>query len=573
MEAALLEEHNKRDKSHLIRLISRRSSGTPNFALLLGAGASFSSGVKTAGQMIEEWRKQLYLQSASKVPLEEWVKLQDWYEDDEEYSILFEKVCDQRSQRRIYVEDCVKDAKPSWGYIYLANLIANACMNVIFTPNFDDLINEACFVYTDLKPIVCAHDSAVSDIRITSARPKIIKLHGDFLYDSIKNTVKETETLEKNMRDKFLQFAREYGLVVIGYGGNDRSVMDILDTMLRSNEFLPNGLYWCIQEGSKVSKKLDRLMQRENAYWVEIENFDCFMAELHENLGLKLPDSVRNPYQAATKKLNGFILPKDEIKHPIILEDISELEGQIKLFEQMISGSRDSKDFDKLVPYRFLGDNEFARRNYDNALIYYRKALLQKPDDIEVMGNMFYCYRNKGEFKDALKTAEQIIASYPNDFLGYWCKGTSLVGLNKIKDGLTSFQEALTYTSDNKPNQATVLISLSNNYLLNSQWSEGLSAAEKAIKLSTEVAAVLNKCIALKNLGRYDEAREIINSLLPKIKSKYAKACAFALLGDKANMLTELEQAIKENPSKKVDARKDPDFADYWQDDDFNKLL
>ena len=199
----MLEEYNRKHKSHLINLISRRSNSTPNFALLIGAGASASSGIKTASQMIDEWRRQLYGQAKSGDDFETWLKKQDWYEDEAEYSILFERVYDQRSQRRVYIEECVKDAKLSWGYIYLANLIAHNYFNVVFTPNFDDLPNEACSLYAELRPMVCAHDSVVADVRVTSARPKIIKLHGDFLYDSIKNTVRETETLEKNMRDKF----------------------------------------------------------------------------------------------------------------------------------------------------------------------------------------------------------------------------------------------------------------------------------------------------------------------------------------------------------------------------------
>jgi hypothetical protein len=52
--------------------------------------------------------------------------------------------------------------------------------------------------FSDLRPIVCAHDSAISSITITSKRPKIIKLHGDYLFDDIKSTVRETESLEEN---------------------------------------------------------------------------------------------------------------------------------------------------------------------------------------------------------------------------------------------------------------------------------------------------------------------------------------------------------------------------------------
>ena len=74
----MLEEHNKRDKKHLISLIGRRSNKTPNFALLIGAGTSASSGIKTSSQMIAERRQQLYEQIKNKIPFDTWLQKQDW---------------------------------------------------------------------------------------------------------------------------------------------------------------------------------------------------------------------------------------------------------------------------------------------------------------------------------------------------------------------------------------------------------------------------------------------------------------------------------------------------------------
>jgi tetratricopeptide (TPR) repeat protein/NAD-dependent SIR2 family protein deacetylase len=569
----MLEKLDKRDKIHLINLIGQRSNNTPNFALLIGAGASVSSGVKTASEMIAGWRRQLYEESKSTKPFEEWLKDRDFYGDDEEYGILFEKLCDQRSQRRIYIEECVKDAKPSWGYIYLANIIAHNYFNVIFTPNFDDLLNEACCLYADLKPIVCAHDSAVVDIRITSARPKIIKLHGDFLYDNIKNTLRETETLEENMRKKFKQFAREYGLVVIGYGGNDKSIIDILDTMLKSEGYFPNGLYWCIRKEGKVNKKLDRLMRRENTYHVEIESFDEFMAELHEKLGLTLPDTVRDPYKAITERLNTFIFPKEKVEHPIIKKDIAELEKQVKKFEQVVTGEVPIKEFDRLVPYRFLGDTEYRNKNYRNALIYYEKALLQNPNDLEMMTYMAPSYIWLGDLDKALETSQNMIRQDPSNFIGYHSKGNSLIYLNRLEDALANYNQALSLTK--RPGQiADILISRSNALLITGKWREALSDAEKALQIGTESKAVIiNKCIALKKLDRKEEAAKIIQDILPKLEDKYFRACAFTVLSDKKNMLKELKMAIDEASRSRVKAKFDPDFADYREDPDFQKLV
>lgn len=576
MEVLMLEQLNKRGKIHLINLIGRRSNNTPNFALLIGAGASASSGVKTASEMIAEWRLQLYEESKSTKPFEEWLKDQDFYEDDEEYGILFEKLCDQPSQRRTYIEECVKNAKPSWGYIYLANIIAHNYFNVTFTPNFDDLLNEACCLYADLKPIVCAHDSAVVDIRITSARPKIIKLHGDFLYDSIKNTVRETETLEENMREKFKQFSREYGLVVIGYGGNDRSIIDILDTMLKSEGYFPNGLYWCIRKEGKVSKKLDRLMRRENTYYVKIESFDEFMAEFHEKLRLTLPDTVRDPYKAITERLNTFILPKEKVEHPNIKKDIAELEKQVKKFEQVVTGEvpkKEIKESDRLVPYRFLGDTAYRNNNYKDAVLYYEKALLQNPNELQVMGPMVSSYIWLEDFNKALEMSENMVRQDPKNFTGYHYKGKSLTHLNRLEDALANYAQALSLT--NNPGQiVNILIGRSNALLITGKWGEALSDTERALQIGTKSEVVIiNKCIALKKLDRKEEAAKIIQDMLPKLKNKYLLSSAFAVLDDKKNMLKELKMAIDKSSENRVNAKFDPDFADYREDPDFQKLV
>ena len=570
----MLEKNNRRDKTNLINLIGRRSGNTPNFAFLMGAGCSVSSGVKTASEMMAEWRRQLYDQSKSADKFEEWLQKQDWYGDEEEYSILFEKVCDQRSQRRIYIEDCVKEARPSWGYIYLSNIIAHNYFNVIFTPNFDDLLNDACFLYADLRPIVCAHDSAVADIRITSARPKIIKLHGDFLYDSIKNTVKETESLEKNMRDKFVQFANEYGLIVIGYGGNDRSIMETLDILLMSPGYYPNGIYWCKRNGDKVSKKLHRLMRRENVYWVEIEGFDEYMAELHEGLELTLPDAVRDPYKATTEKLNRFIFPTKEVKHTIIKDDIRELEEQVKRFEQALTGKAPSEKFDKFVPYRFLGDTEYYRKNYEKALVYYEKSLLQNPNDIYIIEGIIKTYTVMEKFDKALEWSEKMVRQFPDNYLSYYRKGESLSYLNRFQDAVASHDEALKYTPE-KYMRAAVLTNRANVNLMVGNWEEALLDSEKVLEISPKsYTSIINKCIALKKLGKKEEAEKILQTVLPEIKYNYTRACAFATLGEKENMLTELQAMIRELHSKgRVLAKFDPDFADYRDDPDFRKLV
>jgi hypothetical protein len=74
-------------------------------------------------------------------------------------------------------------------------------------------------------------------------------------------------------------------------------------------------------------------------------------------------------------------------------------------------------------------------------------------------------------------------------------------------------------------------------------------------------------------LERAEEANLILQDVLTRTEGRYNRACAFAVLGDKENMLKELAAAIKEDSAHRVDAKFDPEFADYREDPDFRKLV
>lgn len=323
----------RKPQKHLINILKTTKDHHPNFTLFLGAGASISSGIKSAGKMIEEWRI-----SYSEMHTEETLKSNIWYDQSNEYSELFEALYDQPTQRREFIENCIVNSIPSWGYVYLVNLLKNKTFNTIFTTNFDDLINEACYTFSNnLRPVVCAHDSSIKNIRLTSNRPKIIKLHGDFLFDDIKNTIRELESLEDNMRTKFRQYANEFGMIVIGYAGNDRSIMDTLNTLLHSDNTFPHGIYWCVRKDTIMPEELKNLARFPRFHLIEIEGFDELMAEIHHELGYSLQQEVADPYSALSSKLDKYFTElddDDDITNPYIKKDMKSLANHVLKINQ-----------------------------------------------------------------------------------------------------------------------------------------------------------------------------------------------------------------------------------------------
>lgn len=127
-----------------------------------------------------------------------------------------------------------------------AELVNAQRFNRITTTNFDDLANDALTRFYDLKPLVCSFDSAVLGIRIGALRPKIVKLHGDFLFDNMRNVKSELKSLSENMEEKMLKCVR-----------NRPSLVDVRrrrnrlwgrSQMLRKKEYLNYGLHWCIRD-------------------------------------------------------------------------------------------------------------------------------------------------------------------------------------------------------------------------------------------------------------------------------------------------------------------------------------
>ena len=420
MDNSFLEnqlEHKQRSVADLARFIRTRAGKAANFTLLMGAGCSVSSDIRSAKELSEAWMRELFAGNAvgGKSLDEMREELQknhgDWYNKDHEYSCLFEHRFDLPSQRRAFVEEEVGGKFPSLGYAYLIRLIDAGYFNTVFTTNFDDLLNEAFHVFAGrkivdedvgkdiMRPIVCAHDSSVRSISISSPRPKIIKLHGDYLFDDIKSTLRETESLEDNIRDKFVEFCKEFGLIVVGYSGNDRSVMDILNYLLKRDDYLKHGLYWCLRKTDNISDDLKKLLWKDKVYYVYIDGYDELCASLYKEL---VPNEEL-PVSIISLGLNNGVLQR--------LSDNKYLKNspsQIiqRDLERIRDESRRSSLFNKVKDELFPGvGRDRARgltwlqttqlmevdRCFDNKQ--YEKALSKISDCMEERANITYAFK------------------------------------------------------------------------------------------------------------------------------------------------------------------------------------
>lgn len=423
----------KRTVQDLASYIEIRSGNNPNYSLFLGAGSSVTSNISPATKLVDKWRMELYemlsgevfydKDSARKYLTE---KQGSWYNPSNEYSSLFEKKFDLPAQRRRFVESQVDGALPSIGYAYLVQLFTEGYFDTVFTTNFDDLINEAFYQFSGRRPLQCAHDSSIKGLSITSSRPKIIKLHGDYLFDDIKSTLNETESLEVNTKEKLIEFTKEYGLIVVGYAGNDRSIMDVINFLLKQDEYLKNGIYWCLRKEDEIGPELQKLLHKEKVYFVEIDGFDQLMAELY-NINSKVGGFVFDEENKVNKKnsiYNKFIEDQYSLsENEYIKSDLERIKRNTT--RQSISNLLSENNEDKSI-YKNISDVDFhhllnidkliKHKKYDEACVDCEKMIIKsiEPETKELfMNKMVSIYIEQDLYPKAMEKCDLLLKSDP----------------------------------------------------------------------------------------------------------------------------------------------------------------
>lgn len=276
-----------------------------SFDLFLGSGASVNSGIPSGGDLVWHFKREI-LSSKKIINGKKFTDLkieankqiiQSYFDQRGDsnitnpYSHYFKECYPDSLVRKEFLSDLVRDKKPSIGFLCLSALVERQKFNVVWTTNFDDLIEKAITALNYKSCQIVSPDNASSVQQFNSDIPTVVKLHGDFRYDPLQNTDEELQELEASLHTKFLDASTQKGILVVGYSGSDKSVMTTLEKALEKPNAFPKGLIWCIPKGLQPSKDLEALIekahqQNNRSGFLEIDNFDYFLHEIYKTCEL-----------------------------------------------------------------------------------------------------------------------------------------------------------------------------------------------------------------------------------------------------------------------------------------------
>ncbi len=351
------------------------------FCFVIGAGASYKSGIPTGGQLAKKWFAEIK-ERYSTDELEQWKTEVKLNENDlaAHYGAIYRKrfESDKTSGYEFLVQ-AMRDAKPTFGHIVLAQILSKAPGNCILTTNFDSLIESSIYQYTDKTPLVCGHESLSGYARPSSIHPLIIKIHRDLLL-SPKSDPDEISKLDDGWKEPLDNIFSSHIAIVIGYGGNDGSLMDYFEKMNK-----PSNFFWCGRKGSPASQRVEKLIEKMDGSYIEIDGFDEMMQEL-----LWVFDEIK----PIKEELDAITKSRIEAMNAQIVE----MDIQAKKLDSTTTDKKELSAFE----YSTMADNE---PDYEKRKAIYLEALEKFPHTVWLWSKLTYFlhfvkneYSNLGEY-------------------------------------------------------------------------------------------------------------------------------------------------------------------------------
>lgn len=290
------------DRPTFLRLLEMRG---PQIMWFLGAGASVAAGIRSAGDMIWDFKRKLYC-SMQGVPVSLVSdigdpavrrRIQTYLNDqhrfpalgtEDEYSAYFEATFPAARDRRSYIDEMVAGAVPSFGHRALALLMKEGVVRIVWQTNFDDLgENAAAAELGGVSRLTVADLSEPGKAARAISEghwPLLVKLHGDYQSERLMNTSAELRLQDAEMRRNLVASCKQLGLAVVGYSGRDASVMDALEEAFDDGKGYPGGLFWFVRRGETPYARVTALIERAaalgiEARFIEIESFDELLCD------------------------------------------------------------------------------------------------------------------------------------------------------------------------------------------------------------------------------------------------------------------------------------------------------
>jgi tetratricopeptide (TPR) repeat protein len=260
----------------------------------------------------------------------------------------------------------------------------------LFTTNFDPLLQTSLQLFQLLYYMTDRPELLPPDALQTDQHPAIhlFYAHGSVYRPYMAHNEEQIGHLKQRNARVLAAYFGSHGVIVLGYAGWDDCLLEALNQCMT----FANNLYWLVIRGTNLSEPVRQFLESHpNAYCVEIEDGDSFMACLHARLCPGAPNSelLYNPIQPIWRQLKGVDLSKirtgsyaekDEsvfAREPDLPRNVDSIQQDVltllKVAECLFI--KDASPTSKVDETLALAGISYASRNWDAAFSLYNQLL------------------------------------------------------------------------------------------------------------------------------------------------------------------------------------------------------
>lgn len=300
------------------------------YAILLGAGASKSTGTPTGWDITLDLVCQVAAMESGENPLdpERWWKENKGKQPDysEVLSMLAPSGEARQNLLKSYFEPSEEEREeglkqPTGAHRAIAKMVRAGLVQVILTTNFDRLMEQALQAESIQPTVISTPDAVEGASPLVRGEPTIVKLHGDYLDTRIKNSEDELAQYEEPVNGLLDQILDQYGLIVCGWSAQWDTALRKACKRRKNRRYQT---YWA-QKG-ELSDAAQRLIGHMDAKVVEIESADQLFEEVWEKASALREISSNHPLngKVAVRRLERYLQQNRQIDLHNMVRDETE---------------------------------------------------------------------------------------------------------------------------------------------------------------------------------------------------------------------------------------------------------
>jgi hypothetical protein len=257
------------------------------YALLLGAGISYTAGIPTGWDVMNRLIEEI-AQAKNENPEDPQIWYEQHFEEKPTYGNILERIAPSQVERNSILkgyfeptDDERKDGMklPTQAHKAIASLVKSGYIKVILTTNFDRLLEKSLEEEGITPDVISSDDMVESAIPLQHSPITIVKLHGDYRDWRSLNTSEELATYSDTKNKLLDRVFDEYGLIVCGWSAE-------WDTALRDALYRTTNrrytTYWAAYD--ELQQKAADLVHKRRAKEIKINGADEFFEEIEQNV-------------------------------------------------------------------------------------------------------------------------------------------------------------------------------------------------------------------------------------------------------------------------------------------------